>query len=280
MKSMVSLLATLAVATTTAHAADGLRVLYLSKSSGFQHSVVALQDGKPSHSDQVLTQLAQQWGATITCTKDASLINAENLKNYDLVVFYTTGNLTEPGNADEGAVMGPNGMDELLAWIKQGGGFMGFHAATDTAHETEPGKPTPYIQMVGAEFLSHGAPFKGTLDVVDPDHPTMANFEDGWKVHDEWYLFKNINKEKMHVLALLDPGDRGKEDGKYAIPPYPMVWCMAYGQGRVYFNGMGHFEDVWSDPAFQQTVVDAAEWVTGTGPADAEPNYDATVPEK
>ncbi len=277
MKTMVTFLATMALAVTVAHA-DGLRILYLSKSSGFQHSVVATQKGQPSHSDKVLTEVARRMGATITCTKDAGLVNAENLKNYDLVIFYTTGDLTRPGNQDQGTVMAGDGVSDLLTWLKQGGGFMGFHAATDTFHETRPGQPTPYIRMIGAEFRTHGAAFEGILDVVDTAHPAMAHFKDGWKIRDEWYLFKNMNRENMHVLALLNPGDHGSVDTKYDIPAYPIVWCMSYGKGRVYFNGMGHFEDVWSNGDFQQVVADAITWTTGKGQLDAAPNYDTTVP--
>ena len=47
-----------------------------------------------------------------------------NLKNFDVVVFYTTEDLTKPGKVDT-PPMGPNGMQDLLDWVKAGGGFMG-----------------------------------------------------------------------------------------------------------------------------------------------------------
>jgi len=262
-------------------AAEGPRILYLSKSSGFQHSVVHQDGQKPSHTDLHLMKIADSIGATITCTKDASLINAENLKNYDIVIFYTTGDLTTPGDKDPGAVMGPNGQQELLDWIKAGGGFVGFHCASDTFHASpQCSEPNAYLSMVGGEFSGHGPQFEGTLKVVSPGHPLVANIPDGWKIMDEWYYFCNLNDKDMHVLALLDPGEMRQKDKRYSGPDYPIIWCRTLGEGRVYYNGMGHREDVWDNETFQKTVVDALHWANGKGLAMAEPNFDKVVPKE
>ena len=89
-------------------AEDPPRVLFLSKSSGFQHSSITEKDGKPNHVATVLQELADLGGVELTSTKDASLINAENLKNYNLVIFYTTAYLTTLGT-DNQPPMGDSG---------------------------------------------------------------------------------------------------------------------------------------------------------------------------
>jgi type 1 glutamine amidotransferase len=259
--------------------AAGPRVLYLSKSSGFQHSVVAQKPGEMTHTDKHLTDVVGGLGGTITCTKDASLINADNLKNYDVVIFYTTGDLTKPGT-DNQPPMGPNGQAELLSWIKGGGGFIGFHCATDTFHSTpDCGPPTPYCSMIGGEFRTHGAQFHGTLRVVSPGHALAKNITPDWNINDEWYVFCNLNSAKnMHVLALLDPGDERQKQEKYNIPSYPVIWCSAMEKGRVYYNAMGHREDVWDNAQWRKTAADAIRWSAGEGEVNAEPNYDKVVP--
>lgn len=255
------------------------RVLFLSKSAGFEHSSIRLRDGEEGHVQKVLIDLAMQNGAELTVTKDAGSINKENLKNYDLVIFYTTGDLTEEGDRGEGA-MGENGVADLIEWIKGGGGFIGYHCATDTFH-SKTDESTEYTKLIGGEFKSHGRQFAGTLRVVDPDHPAMVNVPQGWKMLDEWYMFKNLNAEgNMHVLALLDPAEERANQEMYNVPNYPVVWCMSVGAGRVLYNAMGHREDVWDDETFQQFVVDSASWAMGTGETDADPNYDEVVPEK
>ena len=256
-----------------------VRILFLSKSSGFIHSVIHSKDGSPSLVDTVLTKLAQEMGATLTTTKDAGLINAENLKNYDVVIFYTTGKLTEPGS-DKQPPMAEKGVDELLAWIRNGGGFIGFHCANDTFHADPPcsSPTTPFLQMLGGEFAGHGKQFAGKLIVTDPQHPTMANLPNEWTVHEEWYTHCNLDRENIHVLALLDPGAEREKQAMYNVPNYPAIWCKAYGKGRVYYNSMGHREDVWENPTFQSVVRDAIRWCAGHGELKAEPNFDKVVP--
>ena len=215
-------------------------------------------------------------GVEVLLTKDASLINAENLKKYKVVIFYTTADLTIEGT-DKQPPIGPNGQAELLDWIKAGGGFIGYHCASDSFHTPEGGEVTPYVKMIGGEFRVHHKQFKGTVRVVDKKHPTMKRVPAEWNLLEEWYLFKNFNADTMHVLAVLDPGPERQVQEQYNIPSYPIIWCSEYGKGRVYYNAMGHREDVWDNPDFQHSVVDAVHWVMGEGPANAEPNVSKTI---
>ncbi|HIJ66045.1 MAG TPA: hypothetical protein HPP77_08845, partial [Candidatus Hydrogenedentes bacterium] len=111
--------------------AEDKQVLFLSKSQAFEHGPVARAEGRPSLCDVVLGKLVQEIGGTFHSTKDASLINAEELDKYDLVVLYTQGDLTQP-SVDGAAPMGANGVAELIEWVENGGGLVGFHAAADT----------------------------------------------------------------------------------------------------------------------------------------------------
>jgi len=287
---LAAALAGAAFLSSGAQAEENVLVLFLSKSSGFEHSCIKQENGNPSHVDKVLEGISARMGAKVTSTKDASLINAENLKNYEVVIFYTTEDLSIEGS-DKNPPMAKTGVEELLAWIRAGGGFLGYHCASDTFHRREPTPESPYLDMLGGEFINHGTQFLGNLKVVDQDHPTMANVPQGWEIRDEWYVLTNYMKDKMHVLALLDPSGHLRtenpldEEGKkrqadmYSMPSYPVIWCSTEGEGRVYYNAMGHREDVWDNPTFQQTVIDAIHWARGEGPADAEPNYSEVVPD-
>jgi hypothetical protein len=255
------------------------KVLFLSKSSGFEHSVIKWNDKQVSHVDTVLKPLFEGMGMTYESTKDAGTINAENLKKYKLVIMYTSADLTQKGE-DGNPPMGPNGVAELKAWIENGGALLGLHSTTDSFHTPEGGAVTPFLTMLGAEFKGHGKQFAGTVKVVDPENPAMARFPKDWKIQDEWYTFINFNQKDMHVLALLDPGEERSKQEMYNVPAYPIVWCSQVGKGRVYFNGMRHREDVWTNPDFQNVMMDAAKWVMGEGAAKNEPNFDKVVPTK
>ena len=284
---LLALTLLLAAAPTLAvedEADDSIRVLFLSKSSGFQHSAIKRADGHPSHVDTVLTEVAADRGFEITSTKDAGLINAAQLANFDVVVFYTTGDLTQRGGAGEGIFRGDgnppmsaDGVSDLIAWIEAGGGFVGFHPATDTFHG-EGDEVTPYIGLIGGEFTHHGRQFPGIVRVADAGHPTMKSVEDSWKIMDEWYLFKNLAQDKLHVLALMDPGEERAKQEVYDIAPYPIAWCRELGAGRVLYNAMGHREDVWDHEMFQAWVGDTIEWAAGRGDAAAAPNWTDVVP--
>lgn len=261
---------------TGAWAETPLRLLYLTKSAGFEHGPVKRDGDQPAYSERIMAEIAEKMGATITITKDAGFVNADNLKNYDVVIFYTSGDLTEPGT-DGHPPMGPNGQAELLAWVKAGGGFLGIHSANDSFHSKD-GVISPYVDMIGGEFKTHGKQFKGSLRVTSPGHPAIASLEDGWSFEEEWYISENLNTKTMHVLALLDPGSERKRQKMYNIPNYPIIWCSAYGDGRVLYNALGHREDVWDSPKFQQLVIDNLLWASGKGALMADPNYDAVVP--
>ena len=103
------------------------KMLVITQSKGFKHgSVNRKKEGKLSASEVALKQLGQQTKLfDATCSQDcATDFTKENLQNYDIVTFYTTGKL--PIKDEDMKYF----LDE---WLKQKGhGFMGFHSATDT----------------------------------------------------------------------------------------------------------------------------------------------------
>jgi hypothetical protein len=220
-------------------------VLLLTKSSGFEHDVV---QGSPSVVDQKIGDAVAALGGTLTATKDASTINASNLPNFDVVIFFTSGDLTTSGS-DGNTPMGGTGVDELNAWIQGGGGFIGFHSATDTFHNDQ-----DYIDMVGAEFDSHGSQFSTTLTVVAPSHPVMARVPTNWTLTEEYYEFKNVAPTGRTPLIEID-----------GSPNYALVWTNDYGTGRVLYSQLAHNESTWDDSDFQNMLEDAISWAdTGT----------------
>lgn len=253
------------------HAADKpIRILYLTKSSGYEHSAVKRDGDKPGYSEKVLAEVAAKMGAQFMATKDASLINAENLKNYDVVMFYTSGTLTETGT-DKQPAMGANGVADLVAWVRQGGGFIGIHAATDS-FRTEGAGISEYTRLIGAEFVRHGKQFKGTIVKEDAKHAAVKSFPKEWTGLEEWYTFTKFNPD-LHVIARLDPGDERTKQEMYNTAAYPFIWCREEGKGRVYYNGLGHREDtVWDNADVQAGWADAIRWAAGQGETKAKPN--------
>lgn len=235
-----------------AHSADGpIRVLFLSKSAGFEHSVIQRADGKLAHAEKIMLELGAKNDMQVVVTKDAGMITTEQLKNFDVVMFYTTLNLTEKGT-DGAPVMGKDGINELYEWVKNGGAFCGMHTAADTFHDD-----LTYRKLSGGVFKTHGQQEKATVTVVK-QHPITANLGDSLTLEDEWYMFKDVTNTFTPLLQLETKGM--KQEMYNTVDPYPNTWIEEVGQGRIFNTALGHREDVWTNPKFQELLTNGIKW--------------------
>ncbi len=278
------------IGSAAAPAGAPLRVLYFTKSSGYEHSVVKRVDGRPGYSERVLAALAAQHGFELTCSKDGSRFTPAYLNRFDVYVFYTSGDLFATGE-DGQPPLTPAGKQALLVAIAGGKGFVGLHSASDTFHTFEsgggnPANPAsryvnhgaasdPYILMLGGEFIIHNAQQVASARVVDPAFPGCGGIGPALAVKEEWYSLKEFAPD-LHVLLVMET--KGMQGDAYRRPPYPLAWARPYGHGRVWYNAMGHREDVWDNPAFQAMLVGGIEWAGGRVPADVTPNLQKVAP--
>ena len=255
------------------------KVLFLTKSAGFEHGVVKRLDGALSHAEHVLMDLGKTHGFRVEATKDASVFDRD-LSGYDAFAFFTTGDLTQAGN-DKQPPMSLAGKQSLLDAITNGKGFIGFHCASDTFHSVgnanqNQRRRDPYIDMVGGEFITHGRQQKAKLRVVNPDFPGMEALDDRFTLHDEWYCLKNFATD-MHVLLGIESQ---RLDGKdYQRAPFPATWVRRHGKGRVFYTAMGHREDVWTNPTFQDITVGGVRWALGEVDIEVPANIDEVTPQ-
>ena len=257
-----------------------VKVLFFSKSAGFEHSVIKREDGKPSFAENILSTLGPKHNIEFTFSKDGSLFTPDYLTGFDAYFFYTTGKLTEAGT-DKTPPMTPDGKAALLDAVKNGKGFLGSHCASDTFHSPGPagknneGDIDPYLMMVGGEFIIHGAQQTSKLTCVDPAFPGLGAVKDAFELHEEWYALKNFAPD-LHVLLVQQTA--GMKGPMYQRPPYPSTWIRTHGEGRVFYTNMGHREDVWTNPAFQSLLAGAVDWATRRATADTAPNLDQAAP--
>jgi len=262
------------------------KILFFSKSSGFEHSVISWKNGQPSHAEKVLTELGGKNGWEFTFSKDGSKFSRDYLAQFDAVFFYTTGDLCSPGT-DKQPPMTPEGKQALFDYVRSGKGFIGTHSASDTFHtanESQKGqdryvnhgaKADPYVRFLGGEFIKHGAQQVAKNTVIDPKFPGFENAGTDFAFQEEWYSLKDFAPD-IHVLTVIDaPAMKGLE---YQRPPYPTTWARKEGRGRVWFTAMGHREDVWTNPIFQNILVGGVKWALGDVKAEVAPNLMKTAP--
>jgi uncharacterized protein len=268
-----------AIGLCTAQAAFGAdapahkaKVLFVTQSGGFHHSSVVRPKETLAPAEIALTQLGQQTGLfDVHCTQDcAADFTRDNLKNYDIVAFYTT---TDSGKSDVLPIP-PDVLEYFLNdWLKQKGhGFVGFHSATDTYHKTE-----PYWDMIGGTFNGHpwGAGTTVTITVDDPNFPASKSFGKEFKIKDEIYQYSHWQPEKVHVLMSLNMAKCNPKK------PYqvPVSWVKDYGDGKVFYTNLGHRESTWVDKRFLASVEGGVRWILGLQKGDATPNPEVSKAE-
>ncbi len=285
-RSLVSIVAILFLAAVFTASAAPKKILFFTKSSGFEHDVISWKHGQPSFAEKILLDLGAKNGWEFTFSKDGSKFSPEYLAQFDAVFFYTTGDLCSEGT-DKQPPMTPAGKQALFDYVRGGKGFIGTHAATDTFHtanESQKGPDRyvnhgkdadPYACFIGGEFIIHGAQQVATNRVIDPKFPGFENAGDTFAFREEWYSLKDFVPDD-HALTVIDaPHMKGS---MYDRPPYPNTWARKEGNGRVWYTAMGHREDVWTNPTFQQILVGGIKWALGEVSADVTPNLQTAAP--
>ena len=247
------------------------RLLFVTQSFGFKHTVVDRKNAPLSIAEQAVIDWGKSSGLYIAdCTQDVKAdLTKENLQNYDLLMDYTTGKRGQ-WPLDDAT------LDYICNdWVTQKGhGFIGLHTATDTLEDYQ-----PYWEMVGGSFNDHPWISKShvTISVDDSNNPITKPWGKGeFEITDEIYQFKNFQPEKVHVLMSLDIGRSvwTPDINKRIKEPYfvPVAWCKRYGDGKVFYLSLGHNEAVWADPRYRDSVLGGIRWELGLEPGDATPN--------
>jgi type 1 glutamine amidotransferase len=270
-----------------ATAAPQKKILFFTKSSGFEHSVISWKDGQPGYAEKVLLTLGEKNGWEFVFSKDGSKFSRDYLAQFDAVFFYTTGDLCSPGT-DKQPPMTLEGKQALFDYVRSGRGFIGTHAASDTFHthgENQKGadrylnhgeKADAYVRFLGGEFIKHGAQQVARNKVTDSKFPGFEHVPSEFAFQEEWYSLKDFTSD-IHVLTVIDaPAMKGVE---YQRPPYPTTWARKEGKGRIWFTAMGHREDVWTNPLFQNILVGGIKWALGEVNAQVPPNLKEVAPD-
>jgi len=246
------------------------KVLYFTRSAGFEHGAVKRNGEELSFSEKTLIEMGKRAGFDVECTKDGRVFDGD-LSQYDCIAFYTSGDLTKP-NKNQTPPMSPEGKQKLLDTIAAGKGFVGFHAATDSFRSEG---IDPYIAMVGGEFCGHGAQQEATVSVSSPKFPGAEEFGPSLALQEEWYAHQKIAGD-LHVILVQET--EGMTGGLYQRPPFPATWARMHDKGRVFYTSFGHRDDVWTNPKVQAIMLGGIAWTMGNVDVDVTPNIDKVTP--
>jgi len=211
-------------------AAQESQVLIFNKTEGYHHESIPTGTA-------TIKKLGDLNNFKVTETDDAGQFTENSLKKYQLVIFLST----------TGNVLNEAQQKSFEDYINKGGNFFGIHAATDTEFDWK-----WYGDLVGAYFLSHPKIQEANVIVEQPLHPMVAHLPKIWTRTDEWYNLKDISPKINVLLSLDETSYEGGENGEI----HPIAWYRDLeGGGKSIYTGGGHTEDSYSEPAFQEHLL-------------------------
>lgn len=238
-------------------------ILVFSKTNAFRH-----EEAIPA-GNKLFADLAKAKGWGYFQTENGATFRPDILAKFDAVVF----------NNVSGDVFSADQQASLKAFIENGGGYVGIHAAGDNSHE---GWPWYQNEVIGAKFTMHtmSPQFQeAPVTVEDSKHPATQGLPASWKHTEEWYSFEKSPRSKpgYGVLVSVDEktynpvGVFGKD---LRMGDHPMVWWHCVGKGRVLYNAFGHRADAYSEPENKRLLEQSVAWAArqqgtecGTTPA-------------
>ena len=234
-----------------------VKVLVFSKTAGFRHSSIPTGIA-------AIQQIGKTQGFKVDTTEDARNFNEKNLSQYQVVIFLNT----------TGDVLNQEQQNDFERFVQAGGGFVGVHAATDTEYDWP-----WYNRLVGAWFSSHpNNPNvrKGTFRVLDHDHVSTEGLPEKWEREDEFYNFRDLNKE-VHVLVDID--ETSYEGGTNG-DDHPMSWYHEFDGGRAFYTAMGHTEATYAEPLFLKHLTGGIKYAMSGEELDYSKAHTMRVPEE
>ena len=218
---------------------------HVTTGKGFVHDNIAA-------SVTAVKELCAEKGIACDSSDDPAVFTAENLKNYQAVIF---------SNSNNEAFADPAQSKAFTAYVENGGGFVGIHSASGSER-----KNPDFKRILGGTFKWHTPNQKFTVVVADKNHPSTATLPAEWAWKDEGYLCDMV--PGLQVLLEMDTTSvakppREKWAMKFEGNRFPLAWCHTVGKGRSFYTALGHDIASYSDPNLRNHIQGGMLWVLG-----------------
>jgi type 1 glutamine amidotransferase len=230
-------------------------VLIFSKTNGFRHGA-AIEASLPAYRKMAD---ANDW--ELFFTDNGATFNPDYLSRFKAVVW----------NNVSGKVLTEEQRQAFRAYLENGGGFVGVHAAGDASHHWD-----WYEQeVIGANFSHHPLnpqiqPSRLYLEADAAYRELSVGLPQEWQRADEWYMFYDNPREKgFNVLYTLDEANivtsgnlsfliKDKDWGMGE--DHPIAWYKEKGKSRVFYSAMGHTGESFAEAEHLQMLENAIRW--------------------
>ena len=246
------------------------KLLVFSRTNGFRH--YSIVTGKLA-----FAEMGKKTGAfEAVISDDLAMFEKDKIGQFDAICFLsTTQNAFAPFkeelqkmSEEEKAAAKARELvlkENLMAYIKGGGGFVGIHAATDTFYEWK-----EYGEMMNGFFDGH--PWMAGTQVnlyVEPGqekHPLAAMFGgERLEFKEEIYQFKApYDASKVHMLLRLDPVKSAEVKGiNRKDNDFGVSWARNWEKGRVFYSSLGHNHEMYWHPKVVRHYLAGIQWAIG-----------------
>ncbi|NLS97770.1 MAG: ThuA domain-containing protein [Planctomycetaceae bacterium] len=228
------------------------------------------------HANVAFTLMGRRTGAFETVvSRDPEVFRPANLKQFDAVCFNNT-----VGNPFDDASLRQN----LIEFVRDGGGLMGIHGASLTFTDWSKGCQDTWPEfgvMLGARGANHRDYRERVfIKVEDPGHPLTRIFGGaGFEYSSEFFRYSDpYSRNQVRVLLSIDTEktDLSGRKPERSDNDYALAWVRSYGRGRVFYSAIGHGAEIFWDAKMLQFYLGAIQFVLGDLAAPTTPSAELT----
>ena len=167
--------------------------------------------------------------------------NSILMKDLDLIIQHITMSKILPAESKG-----------LINAVAGGVGLAGCHGGLGDSFRNN----TEYQYMVGGQFVKHpGGQVSHTVQISSKKDPITKGIND-FSLHTEQYY--------MHVDPIIEvlatTEFSGDHDPWIKGAVIPVVWKKSFGNGRVFYNSIGHSEDTFEIPEVWTLITRGVSW--------------------
>jgi uncharacterized protein len=166
--------------------------------------------------------------------------NADWAKGFDIVVH----------NECFADVTDPQYLRKITAAHRGGVPAMVIHCSM---HSYRAATVDDWREFLGVTSKRHTRAFNIPVKIAAKDHAVMSGFKADWVTPvDELYVIEKLWPNATALATAVSPEDQTE---------YPLVWVNEYGgKTRVFGTTLGHGNDTWNDPVYQDLLTRGFKW--------------------